>query len=295
MQKLKCKILRGLLTVTLVLSLPVLPSVSQTQFPKPVGHVNDFANIIPNDIEQKIEALCLEVRQKTGAQIAVVTVKTIGDEDYNEYANKLFRAWGIGEKGKDNGVLLFNAVKERKFRMEVGYGLESIIPDGLAGEIRDKYVFPYFRKDDYGNGYRAGTRAVANIIAKDAGVQIGAARELLPSPIRKRQTQRRNSDLWNTDTIFLLVVGIGFVIVLLSFLYRPQQAWWDSEGDLAVSIVVGRVGIVGAEATATVAAEAVASAAALAGSAVGTVVAAAREVGISSFVAHYDSLDLGPQ
>ena len=221
MQKSNCKILIGLLSLTIFLSFLVLPSIPQTQFPKPVGHVNDFANIIPNDIEQKIEALCLEVRQKTGAQIAVATVETIGDEDYNEYANKLFHAWGIGEKGKDNGVLLFNAVKERKFRMEVGYGLEGIIPDGLAGEIRDKYVFPYFRKDDYGNGYLAGTQAVAGIIAEDAGVEIaGITGFHAPTTSVQRLQQRlRQEGSRQKDALALLGFLFIFIIPLLLFIF----------------------------------------------------------------------------
>ncbi len=218
MQKSNCKILIGLLSLTIFLSFPVLPSIPQTQFPKPVGHVNDFANIIPNDIEQKIEAICLEVRQKTGAQIAVATVETIGDEDYNEYANKLFHAWGIGEKGKDNGVLLFNAVKERKFRLEVGYGLEGIIPDGLAGEIRDKYVFPYFRKDDYGNGYLAGTQAVASIIAKDAGVEIAGIKGFYSSTTSVQRPQQRMEGLKPINILFgyMFIVLLFFVIIIIA-------------------------------------------------------------------------------
>lgn len=140
--------------------------------PSPQGWVNDFGNVIPAATERRIEAICEEVKQKTGAEISVVTVTTVGDEHYTDYANKLFEKWGIGEKGKDNGVLLFQAVQERSFRIEVGYGLEGIIPDGLAGEIRDSYVFPYFKKNDFGNGHLNGVMAIASVIAKDAGVQI---------------------------------------------------------------------------------------------------------------------------
>lgn len=151
--------------------------LSQNKFPKPVGHVNDFANVIPAATERRIAAICMEVKQKIGAEIAILTVETIGDEQYTDYTIRLLedKDWQLGEKGKDNGILLFQTVQERKFRIEVGYGLEGIIPDGLAGEIRDRYVFPFFKKGDYGNGLLAGTQAIAGIIAKDAGVEITGA------------------------------------------------------------------------------------------------------------------------
>ncbi len=145
---------------------------SQGNFPTPKGHVNDFADIISPVIEQEIETICVEVQQKTAAQIAVVTVDSVGDEYYSDYANKLFKAWGIGEKGKDNGVLLFNTTQERKLWIEVGYGLEGILPDGLVGAILDDHVIPYYRQGEFGEGLLEGTKALAGVIAKDAGVEI---------------------------------------------------------------------------------------------------------------------------
>jgi uncharacterized protein len=160
---------------------------SQATFPEPKGHVNDFADVISPAIEQQIESICLEVRQKTGAQIAVVTVDSVGDEYYSEYANKLFTAWAVGEKGKDNGVLLFNTIQERKLWIEVGYGLEGILPDGLVGAILDDYVLPYYRRGEFGEGLLAGTKALAGVIAKDAGVEITGSIEPV-NPRRRRET-----------------------------------------------------------------------------------------------------------
>jgi len=104
--------------------------VSQNQFPKPVGHVNDFADVISENTGRQIEAICIEVKQKTGAEIAILTVQTIGDQHYTDYTIRLTEDenWQLGEQGKDNGVLIFQTVQERKFRIEIGYGLEGIIP-----------------------------------------------------------------------------------------------------------------------------------------------------------------------
>jgi uncharacterized protein len=119
-------------------------------FPKPKGLVNDFANVISPQYEQKLTQLTGELLKKTEVPVVVVTMPDIGGEDYNEYANRLYEAWGIGRKGDDRGVLVFVTLKERKMRIETGYGLEGIIPDGLAGEIRDKYMIPYLKQDRFG-------------------------------------------------------------------------------------------------------------------------------------------------
>ena len=93
-------------------------SYSAEKFPNPRGYVSDYANVIPPSYDDKITALAREVEQKTGVQIAVVTMEDI-DEDYQDYANKLFEAWGIGHKGKDDGILIFDVVRQRKVWIEV--------------------------------------------------------------------------------------------------------------------------------------------------------------------------------
>jgi len=181
------------------------PLGSQTRFPEPIGHVNDFANIIPSALEQQIDTICLEVEQKTGAEIAVVTVETVGDEEYSEYANKLFEAWGIGEKEKNNGVLLFNTTQERKLWIEVGYGLEGILPDGLVGAILDDYVLPYYREGDYGQGLLEGTKALARVIAKDASVEITG------TVLKRRPTRSRDTRFPVELIVFLIFFGFSIL------------------------------------------------------------------------------------
>ncbi len=140
--------------------------------PSPRGYANDFAGVIAAEDEEKIALLGLELEQKTGAQLAVVTVQEMGGVTAEEYAVRLFETWGIGNKEKDNGVLLFLAMQERRLRIEVGYGLEGVVSDGISGEILDRYVLPRFRENDYSQGMLLGAQAIAGVIAKDAGVEI---------------------------------------------------------------------------------------------------------------------------
>ena len=128
-------------------------TIQSVDFPKYKGWVNDFARIIPSRYEERMAALAGEVKQKTGVEMAVVSVEDMGGLEIEEYAVRLYETWGIGERDKDNGILLLLTMAERKARIEVGYGLEGIIPDGLAGEILDDHVIPDFREGNYGRGF----------------------------------------------------------------------------------------------------------------------------------------------
>jgi uncharacterized protein len=145
---------------------------AERPFPKPQGLVNDFAGVIPERYQTKIRAVVSELLQKTEIPVVIVTMPDIGGAEYNDYVNRLYSTWGIGKKGEDKGVLIFLTVKERKMRIETGYGVEGILPDGLVGEIRDRYMIPYFKKDQFGEGMLNGTLAIAQVIAKSAGVRL---------------------------------------------------------------------------------------------------------------------------
>jgi uncharacterized protein len=177
---------------------------AETPFPKPRGLVNDFANVIPQATEQRIVAITDELFSKTGTAVVVVTVPDIGGGEYNDYANRLYQAWGIGKKGEDKGVLIFVTIKERKMRSETGYGIEGILPDGLAGEIRDRYMLPYLKENKYGEGILNGTLAVAQIVAKHSNVKLTGE-----MPIKPRKKDRGALSIFPIILIFLIFVFLG--------------------------------------------------------------------------------------
>jgi uncharacterized protein len=146
------------------------------------GYVTDLAGVISPATRQKIELLATEVEQKTGAQIAVVTVNSLEGQTREDYAVALYKHLGIGAKGKDNGVLILMAPKERQYRIEVGYGLEPVINDARAGDIGRQMV-PDLRKGDYSTAALTATTGVAQFIAADAGVQLtGLPKRTAPPP-----------------------------------------------------------------------------------------------------------------
>jgi uncharacterized protein len=201
------KLILELLAVIIVLLLSSSTLFAEEKFPTPRGAVNDFAGVIDADNAGRMEALAREVLQKTGTAIVVATVSTIGEnEEINMYANKLYKAWGIGKKGEDKGVLIFLAVKERKIRIETGYGVEGILPDGLVGEIRDKYVVPELKAGNYGKGLYNAVYACSAYIAKDAHVQLSGA----PSPYRQRARTEKKG--FNVIALIILLAVAGLLL-----------------------------------------------------------------------------------
>jgi uncharacterized protein len=171
---------RGKLIIALLAALFAVLSFGSSfaaqKYPEPQGAVNDFANVIDQANAAKMEALAREVLQKTGTALVVATVASIGEnEEASLYANGLYKAWGIGKKGEDKGVLIFLTVKERKVRIETGYGVEGILPDGLIGELLDKYVVPQLKAGHYGQALYNAMYASSAYIAKDAGVTISGS------------------------------------------------------------------------------------------------------------------------
>ncbi len=143
-----------------------------SDIPRPQGWVNDFADCISRDYRDKINTLISELKEKTSAEIAVVTVSSIAPYDETEYARMLFDSWRPGEKGKDNGVLILLALKERRWRIETGYGLEGVLPDGLCGQIGRRYMVPRFKEGNFSQGLYHAAVEISRIIASDAGVSL---------------------------------------------------------------------------------------------------------------------------
>lgn len=137
-------------------------SAADLKIPSPVGYVNDFEGIINND--QELEKKLVDYEKSTGNEIVVVTVKDFGGTYLEDYAVKLFEQWGIGKKGKDNGLLILVSKEQRQSRIEVGYGLEGVLTDAITGRIQDEKMIPSFKNDDYTTGVNDGVDTAIQII-----------------------------------------------------------------------------------------------------------------------------------
>jgi uncharacterized protein len=198
----------------LVLSLSLVVSAEPISQLKPTNYVNDFADVLdPNTVAQ-LNGLCQEVDQKAHAQIAVVTIKSLDGSDIDSYAVALFKQWGIGAKSTDHGVLILLATQDHRYRVEVGYGLEPILPDGKVGGFGREAV-PLLQQNDYNGAVSLLTMRVADVIAQDAGIQLTGARP--PAPTTRQQPDKGLSigGIIILVIIFLILISTPFGRLLL--------------------------------------------------------------------------------
>lgn len=138
-------------------------------------YVNDSANILDSDTEEYIIDINKKLNSKTGAQVVVVTVNNLEGRSIEEYSTELFRSYGIGDKDKNNGVLLIVSVEDRRMRIEVGYGLEGKLNDAKTGRIQDNYIVPYLSDDKWDEGIRNGFNAILAEVCDEYGITIDGA------------------------------------------------------------------------------------------------------------------------
>jgi uncharacterized protein len=176
---------------------------------KPTGYVNDFAHVLDQNTIAQITDICQQMDQKAHAQIAVVTVRSLDSSDVETYAVDLFKQWGIGGKSSDRGVLILYAIEDHRARVEVGYGLEPILPDGKVGGFQREAI-PLMRVGQYGQAILLVTARVAQVIADDAKVEFNA-----PDVATNQQRPRGRPDT-GLSLGGIVLIGIVILVVLMT-------------------------------------------------------------------------------
>ena len=174
----------------------------------PTSYVTDLAGVIPAATKQRLETLSTELQQKTGAQLAVITIRSLDDRPVEDFAVELFHRLGIGQKGQNNGVLLLLAPNDRKYRIEVGYGLEPIINDARAGDA-GRAMVPFLRQNDYGSAVELAAWQLAKYIADDKGVTLSG--QPPARPVAAPRSNHNNSPL----PLFFIFFFIFVVFMVL--------------------------------------------------------------------------------
>jgi uncharacterized protein len=193
--------------------------------------VNDLAQVLDPSQEAEIKRMAATLKAATGDIVFVVTIDTFAPYgSIQEYAVKLFEnhGRGIGEKGKDNGLLMVLAVKDRQVWIEVGYGLEGFITDGFSGETSRQYMIPYFRKGEYGEGLKVGVQRVIARIAQGRNVSLDNVHA--PSA---PQTERRSRSSGRIPFGFYFIIAIIIFNVLSGALgggRRRRRGGWGGGG-----------------------------------------------------------------
>jgi uncharacterized protein len=171
--------------------------------PSSTGYITDEAHILPTKAKMFLAQVSQVLDQKGQIQLATVVVDSLGNEDIDVYANKLYEKWGIGSKTTDKGVLFVTSLKEKKVRIEVGYGLEGVLPDGKTGALLDKYVLPYYKAGKMAEGIINGHLAIAQLIADEFQIPLKAA---LNQADGNRNVQTMNPLARLISTIFFFII-----------------------------------------------------------------------------------------
>ncbi len=174
--------------------------------PTPLGFVSDYAHVLDAATAAALTTRIEELKRKTGAEIAVVTVTTTAPDTAFDYAMRLAEAWKPGAAGKDNGVVFLTAVADRDLFILTGYGIGGALPDGLVGEIRDRDIVPRFRAGDVAGGIRAGVERMAAIIAREYGVTLSGA-----PPASERRREPAGVSI--SPGLLLLLLLLFFVVM----------------------------------------------------------------------------------
>jgi len=176
---------------------------------KPQGYVSDFAHVLDDASRQALETYCGRVEQATGAQMALVTIDSLDGQPIEDFTNTLFRKWGVGHKGANEGVMLLLVVRDHRDRVEVGYGLEPVLPDGFVGSVlRD--MRPQLQAGRYGDALMEGAESIGSRVAAAKNVSLNFG---LERPHRAQPASGNDSGgiPWP-----LLIIGVIFLIAIFS-------------------------------------------------------------------------------
>lgn len=197
----------AVLAMLLALLVLALPGTGQAApaFPELTGRVVDQANILPEDVKAQIDGLLAAHEAESSDQVVVVTIASLEDYDIADYGYQLGRHWGIGQKQINNGVLLIVAPNERKLRIEVGYGLEANITDGLASSIIRNVIVPQFKAGDMPAGILAGTQEIITLL-KASPEELAA---------RKAEADGQTENSAGGDDVFAAVIIIFIIVVIV--------------------------------------------------------------------------------
>lgn len=179
-----------LIAALLIISSATTPSQAAADLPMPRHYVEDYANVVNASQERLLNGILQELEQKTGAQYIILTVETTGGMSIEQFSIELAEKWKLGQKGKDNGMLFVLAKNDRKWRFEVGYGLEGFITDQYCGQAGREVLVPYLKKGNYSEGiYQANLIVVQNIATK-AGAALTGMPKMAPMGTQRNNIRR---------------------------------------------------------------------------------------------------------
>jgi uncharacterized protein len=219
--------------------------------------VNDLAGMLPSDRAQELEERLRQFEQETGHQIAVLAIRSLQGDALEDFSIRVAEGWQIGQKGFDNGAILLIVRDDRKLRIEVGYGLEGVLPDAIASRIIREVIVPRFRENDFSGGIEAGVDAIMKVTKGESLPQSATRRAtasksqsvgyvLLPLalflPVSISQLLVPRSRKHGMMLGGMLGFGIGGAAALLAWLFGSQFSPIILFSVFVVAVITGALG-----------------------------------------------------
>ncbi len=218
---------RGILVALALLLLAPAAALAAPKFPPLTGRVVDDANLLSPQAESKLTDELATLEAQTGHQLVVATVPTLQGYEIEDYGYQLLRTWGIGRKDEDDGIILLVAPKERKVRIEVGYGLEPVMTDALSSLIIQRAILPAFKAGDYEKGVVAGTEA----IARQIGLPPDEAKAAVQQAAATQASDSSGGGGFGVPIIFVIFIVVWVLSGVLHLFggrrrYGGGALWW---------------------------------------------------------------------
>jgi uncharacterized protein len=198
------------------LALAVSPASAALTFPPLTGRVVDDAHVLPADVQASLTQKLADLEQRTSRQLVVVTLPSLQGDDISDYGYQLGRAWGVGQKGTNNGALFIIVPSEHKVRIEVGYGLEPILTDALTSVILQEKVLPKFRAGDVPVGIVDGTDAIVDQLGADTST---AEQKAAEAERRQAASTEQSRYSRHHGSIFGLIFPLIFVFFVFGGIF----------------------------------------------------------------------------
>jgi len=190
-------------TLTIIILSLLTLQLFSLRVPKLKGYVNDYANILSSNEESSLDNFLQEFERSTSSQVALLTIESLKGENLEDYSIRVVDEWKLGQKGKDNGVLLLISMQEKKMRIEVGYGAEGVLTDAKSRYIIDNYIVPDFKRGNFFAGISSGIGKITGTISKEFTI---SDEEIVQS--RKKRKKRRTPIPFGF-IIFIIMMSFG--------------------------------------------------------------------------------------
>lgn len=223
-----------ILFLFLLSNLLLLQNVFASHIPAPTGLVNDFAGVLTSDQKNTLEEYLLNYQKKTDNEIGVALVENLNGGEIDDFTVRAFEEWKLGEKGKDNGILILAAIEDHKIRIEVGYGLEPYLTDSQAGRIIREDISPKFKEGNYFEGLQSGIYAIVERLPADGTTSPTA-------PVRDNPLLGTFIKLIIEIGLYLIFPLLGLVAYFFSYMGRTKSI---KAGGIAGAIIGVLIGII---------------------------------------------------